>query len=147
MKIIILQSKTQLSAWNRSIFFLQDLSSRFSYSTVWQRFSVSNTLCVPLACLNFWIIPNGQSDYLKVLSWSRTGDLLCHATFAIFFLSSACLRLTSKLTFLISSSYPREAKDRTEPSAVKVAFFQRAQFVFQISIKEKFQKNYTELEI
>ena len=29
LKIIILHSKTQLSAWNRSIFFLQDLSSRF----------------------------------------------------------------------------------------------------------------------
>ena len=29
LKIIILYFKTQLSAWNRSIFFLQDLSSRF----------------------------------------------------------------------------------------------------------------------
>ena len=29
LKIVILYFKTQLSAWNRSIFFLQDLSSRF----------------------------------------------------------------------------------------------------------------------
>ena len=36
LKIIILYFKTQLSAWNRSIFFLQDLSSRFelAYSAV-----------------------------------------------------------------------------------------------------------------
>ena len=33
LKIITLQFKTQLSVWNTSIFFLQDLSLRFSYNS------------------------------------------------------------------------------------------------------------------
>ena len=46
MKIIILYSKTQLSAWNRSSFFLPHLSSRPQLQEpALQRFSAFSTLC------------------------------------------------------------------------------------------------------
>ena len=62
LKIIILYFKTQLSAWNRSIFFLQDLSSRLSYST-----QPGNVSQLPVHCVREESVQTEQ-NYLNAVA-------------------------------------------------------------------------------
>ena len=72
LKIIILYFKTQLSAWNRSIFFLQDLSSRFelAYSaldSVKPAALVGNTVLEPAKQDANWLLFSAEKNLLSCL--------------------------------------------------------------------------------